>query len=207
MLALVGVLGLAGCQWLPVRPSWSAPPLLAPQQAGMTLQANQRLTLTRGADHHPLLAVLATSADDIRLSALGPLGQRLLDIRYDGRQLEAVTSPRVETPLSARWILAQMQLAYWPLNALQSAYGPPWRLRVTPNQRILYLDNDRLVTVTYRALGEAPEGDSSQSGAGAEQGDEAHRPTTTEQVVIVHHRLDLTVTVTTLKVRPSEEYP
>jgi hypothetical protein len=75
----------------------------------------------------------------------------------------------------------QLQLAYWPETALKKAYGPPWLFTEKGAQRTLHLEGDLLLMVSYAADFHAPE-------AGSE-------------LTINHHRMDLVMTIETLKVK------
>lgn len=197
---LLWTLALGGCQLMPeTRPSWQTPPLLAPPSSGVDFQANQHLTLERGESNYQFLAILSVTPENIRLSALGPLGQRLSDIQFDGQNLSVVNNPRVDLSLPENWVLAQMQLAYWPLDALRGAYSSPWQIRVMDHKRVLYLGREKLVTVSYSQ----PDEDTIQRTGDERSG--MRIPATTTRLVITHHRLGLKVSVTTLKVWSSED--
>lgn len=188
---------LVGCQSLTRPPSLPSPTLLSPAAAEMTLQATQQLSVQHGDSSRQLLVVLALNPQQLRLSGLSGLGQRLLDIEHDGKSVQSRYYHDMVLPLSAEWIIAQLQLAYWPLAALQQTWREPWQVTATANQRTLYLEGQPLLTVTYQPLSAAHSTTNEQSLP--DQAARQHLPSPTEQVVIVHQTMNTTLTVTTLQ--------
>lgn len=117
-----------------------APPATAP--------ASEATPVPRGAEPAPLAppgAVGARSAAQVIRAAFGPrtvtlrtsiqvndaglevvgvtaTGQRLFTARYDGTKISADKSPFVPASLDPARVLADMQLALWPLPAVQAAF-------------------------------------------------------------------------------------
>ncbi|GAB3092123.1 hypothetical protein GCM10027217_02660 [Pseudomaricurvus hydrocarbonicus] len=141
--------GLTACSWItPARPPEL--PLLSPATFGQQWQVTQSVTLQPLArdDRAPhrsgqtLLAAWSVSPARLDFAGLTPTGQTLLTLSYDGQQLTGTTSPLLPKEVSGRDILAQLQLAYWPLHSIQQALsGSPWSLRqVNPGRRELWLN-------------------------------------------------------------------
>lgn len=95
---------------------------LPPASLGRTLAWQQRLQVvtTQGPAPAPLDALLEADGDAVRLVLLGA-GQTLARLQWDGRSLQAEQSARWPKAISAERVLSDMQLALWPLAALQAA--------------------------------------------------------------------------------------
>lgn len=181
MLLLVMMTTLAGCQILGVRTSPPTPPLLEPGSGDMAVQLNQRMTLNMDGQQHHMMVVASFTPDQTRMTSFTLTGQRLFDVVQENGQVSSWQSEQVDRDIPARWLLTQLQLAYWPQASLQEAYQAPWSFRQDGNKRTLNLEGELLVMVSYAADFRAPE-------AGSE-------------VTINHHRMELVMTIETLKVK------
>ncbi len=181
VLLALAMIALAGCQMLGVRPSPSVPPLLEPGSGEMVVQLNQRMTLTMDGRHHHMMVVVSVTPEQTRMTGFTLTGQRVLDIVHEGGKVSAWQSEQVGRDIPARWLLAQLQLAYWPEAALQEAYGSPWVFSQEGAQRALHLEDGLLVMISYGADFHAPE-------AGTE-------------LTINHLRMGLVMTIETLKTK------
>ena len=170
-----------GCQMLGVRTSRPVPPLLEPGSGDMSVQLNQRMTLTMEDRRHHMMVVVSFTPEQTRMTGFTLTGQRLLDIVHEDGRVSSWQSKQVDRDIPARWLLTQLQLAYWPEAALQEAYQSPWKFGHNGDNRTLYLEDELLVMVRYAADFHAPE-------AGSE-------------LTINHHRMDLVMTIETLKVK------
>ncbi len=151
---------LVGCGLLSsTPPSLPELPLLAPSELQQHWQVTQTVTLQplptssdpqTSPGRPPLLAVWSVTDERLDLAGLTLSGQTLLTLTYQARQGQAGQLSEQSTDLlpagvSGRDILSQIQLAYWPLSALQNALRTsPWQLREIPGadnrqQRQLYL--------------------------------------------------------------------
>ncbi len=194
-LLLTVLLLLGGCQIMPRAISPDAPPLLSPAAAGFVLQATQQLTLQRGEDRHQLLAALAINPQQLRLTGVSALGQRLLQLDFDGQHLNSQHYHDLQLPFSDEWILVQLQLAYWPLAQLQARWGAPWKVTTDGSSRTLQLEQRPLITVTYRTL------------TNPTPATDRHIPAPSERVEISHHFMKTSLTVTTLQITTTTEAP
>jgi hypothetical protein len=95
---------------------------LPPASLGRTLAWQQRLQVVtaQGPTPAPLDALLEADADGLRLALLGA-GQTLARLHWDGRSLQAEQSAGWPKAIPAERVLSDLQLALWPLAALQAA--------------------------------------------------------------------------------------
>jgi len=131
--ALLG-LGLAGCAHLhrqpapPPAPAWAPqseePPLLAPDTLGGSRDAQQILRAAFGAREATLRSVVSVSPQKIEMVVLSALGQRAMSLEWNGHDWKVETAPMVPSTLRPEWLVADLQLALWPLPVLRAAYQP-----------------------------------------------------------------------------------
>jgi len=140
---------LAGCALLRPAPP-PALPLLPPQALGVARASQQVLHVAYGKRQLTLQCALQATAQQDTLVAVGPFGQRLFTLRYDGDGLKADVSPYLPDTLPPRQVLADVQLALWPLTAWQTRLaGSGWRLTAPqPGVRRLRYQG-RLVAEVY----------------------------------------------------------
>ena len=152
-MLLAGLL-LAGCQTLP--PPATLPPLQLPPAAfGAPLQLAQRLTVTEApadpdgaASERQLDTLLQLDAQHLQLAALA-LGQRVLTLRWDGRELNVQRHPMLPAVVDPARVLRDIALVFAPLAALQAALPPGWTLDETPTERTLRQAGELRLTVRY----------------------------------------------------------
>jgi hypothetical protein len=116
--ALLAVSSLAAaCSLWPGRevPAPFAP--LAPSTYGGSVRAEQILTLASGGSTSTLQAYVDVTPQQIKLVGLTALAQRVLSVTSDASGLSGTAPP----PLRIENLLADLQLATWPLAALQQA--------------------------------------------------------------------------------------
>jgi hypothetical protein len=166
---------------LGVRPLPPVPPLLEPGSGDMAVQMNQRMTLTLEDRRHHMMVVVSFTPEQTRMTGFTLTGQRLLDIVHEDGKVSIWQSEQVDRDIPARWLMIQLQLAYWPKAALQEAYGLPWVFVQKGTQRALYLEDELLVMVSC-----APDFHALKAGS---------------KLIINQPRMGLVMTVETLKVK------
>ncbi|SFK09123.1 Protein of unknown function [Marinobacter persicus] len=181
VLVLTAMAALAGCQTLGVHRGPATPPLLEPGSSGLSVQLNQRMTLQMDGRKHHMMVVASFTPEQTRMTGFTLTGQRLMDIVHEGDDIRRWQSDKVKREIPARWLLSQLQLAYWPAEVLQAAYTGPWVFAQGDRQRSLRLEDELLVMVKYAADFDGP-------GAGSE-------------LTITHHRMALEMTIETLKIK------
>jgi hypothetical protein len=95
---------------------------LAPPDAVGARSAAQVIHAAYGARSIVLRTAIEVSAGKLDVVGVTATGQRVFTAHYDGTTIEARKSPFVPDRLDPERVLADMQLALWPLPAVQAAF-------------------------------------------------------------------------------------
>jgi hypothetical protein len=133
--ALVVML-LAGCAHSPPRepssPAIPAPapaspslpsPFFAPPGALSARSASQVIHAAYGSRVATLRTAIQVDAAGLKVVGVTASGMRLFTASFDGTRVSTERSPFVPKEVSPERVLADMQLALWPLSSLQSGYA------------------------------------------------------------------------------------
>ena len=83
-----------------------------------TISAMQKASINTQASQHELLTQLELNQQQLTLVGLAPLGQALFTLNYDGHNLISEQSQLLGKQFKAEYLLAIMQLIYWPDNSV-----------------------------------------------------------------------------------------
>ncbi len=149
--ALALTLALAGCALSPSHTASTAFPVLAPATLGAAHSARQLLHAAFGEHDLAFQCVIDARPDAFTVVGLDALGQRWFSLHHDGRALETRLGPQAPQQLDPRRVLADLQLALWPLAALQQALaGSAWQVsEPAPATRRLRRDGRLVAEVHY----------------------------------------------------------
>lgn len=75
----------------------------------------QQVSIQVDGAHHELLTQLELDKQNLTLVGLAPLGQALFTLTYDGNSLTSQQSMLLGDEFKAEYLLALIQLAYWPV--------------------------------------------------------------------------------------------
>ncbi|ANH70783.1 hypothetical protein ABE85_20945 [Mitsuaria sp. 7] len=118
---------------------------LAPALLERDVSLSQRLTVTplddSGRAPQVVDVQLEIDREGLRLAAFA-IGQRVLLMQWDGRELKTQRHPRLPAEVDEQRMLRDMTLVYWPVAALRGALPPGWTLRGTPGHRALIAGAD-----------------------------------------------------------------
>jgi len=146
------VLGALGCATLRPKPADPGLFLLSPASALADLSVTQALVFSKGASRFESLAALEVNAESVSLAGLGPLGNRMLALRWDGKKLEKESDPGLPPGLPLELILRDVQLAFWPAAAVRAAIAAKgWTLEDEGMQRTLRQGGVEVVRIRYGA--------------------------------------------------------
>jgi Protein of unknown function (DUF3261) len=156
LAAMLGAatLAAAGCATAPRAtpqvPADASRPLLrlAPAALGRTLAMQQQLTITHGAETHRLEALLEADANELRL-VVQAVGRSALRLRWDGIQLEQSRADWLPPQLVGERVLSDLQLAYWPAEAVAAALPAGWTLEADAAHRVLREGEVVVTEVSY----------------------------------------------------------
>lgn len=130
MHARVRVLAFAACAALllggcarPLQSPATAPATLAPLDAITPRSASQVLYAAFGARAVTLRTALELDAAGLRVVGVTATGQRLFTASWDGQRIDAEKSPLVPGEVDPARVLADVQLALWPLAPVREAFG------------------------------------------------------------------------------------
>jgi hypothetical protein len=122
-LAILGLaLALAGCGARTVRvdepASWPlvAPNTIAPRAVSQVVRA------AYGRESVTLQSALTLTATELSLVGLTATGQRAFTVRYDGNVVDVQRAVFVPNNIDPQRVLADVQLALWPLDVLRAAW-------------------------------------------------------------------------------------
>jgi len=149
-MPLLPALLLSACSLMPPQSAPAARPLLAPATLGASRTALQVLHGAFGEHELAFQCVVDVGPQQLTLVGLGAQGQRWFSLRHDGSTLAVESSPQAPVALEPQRVLADLQLALWPLAALQHSFaGTPWQVSepVAATRRLRY--DGRLVAEVH----------------------------------------------------------
>ena len=157
---LLAYLLVACASTAPTAPRIELPKLrLAPADFGATLSLAQRLTVLQlprsAAEEAPreqtLDAQLEIEPGELRLAAFA-LNQRVLSLRWNGRELTQIRHPLLPRAVDAERVLRDVQLAYWPLASVRAALAEGWSVEDGEGWRELRFDGRTQARIDYAGL-------------------------------------------------------
>lgn len=121
---------------------------LAPATLGESISLQQHLRVEREGRIDELDAALEVDPDRLDMVGLA-LGQRILTLHYDGRQLQSWRHPLVAEQLRGEDVLEDLQLTLWPVDAIRQALPSGWRIEESGRRRTLLFDGAPVMVIDY----------------------------------------------------------
>lgn len=135
---------LSGCALQP-----PAPALLPPASFGGTARAEQILHVRRGERGQTLQCYVEVTPERLLLVGATAHGQRVLTATLDAGGVRA-ESLLPDDAVAPEQVLADLQLALWPLAALQAGLPPDWRVvEPHPGTRVALRDGETYAEIHY----------------------------------------------------------
>jgi hypothetical protein len=93
-------------------------------------------------------ALLEADATEVRLAAF-VMGQTMVRLTWNGRSLEEEHSARAPDIITPARILSDVQLAFWPSEAIREGLPEHFALDEGPNERSITQDGKPFAQLTY----------------------------------------------------------
>jgi hypothetical protein len=127
---------------------------LSPAALGQTLALHQRLTVDAQGRRQQLEVALEADTKGVRLAVLD-LGQIVARLEWDGRELQESRAAGWPEAVRGERILSDLQLVYWPAEAIRPALPAGWTLATQGGVRSLQFGDLAVMQVRYPAAGVA----------------------------------------------------
>jgi len=131
---------LAGCAIAP--PQLLTP--VAPAALGESVEVRQQVTATVKGRTRVMQVALKVAPSDLTMIGLSSIGQRLFTLSWNEGETTLTSSLGDVSRLDPTRILADLELAYWPLPALRAALEPDLRLEQQGTVRTLWRNDELL---------------------------------------------------------------
>ncbi len=144
------VLGLAACN--PQQPQQPARLglRLPPAALGTSISLQQRLAVEREGRADYLEGALEIDEQHVSMIGLA-LGQRVMSLQFDGKELKSWRHALLPEQVRAEDVLEDIQLTYWPADAVGAALPPGWRIEEEAMRRTLWSDDAKVMVIDYSA--------------------------------------------------------
>ncbi|MBE7636512.1 DUF3261 domain-containing protein [Sneathiella sp. P13V-1] len=114
----------------------------------------QQVTLTRGGQRHNFNAILELKRERVKIALLDVTGGRAFDIDWTSSNLKVSKSDKIPDEIDGSLILAQIVLAFWPVEQVKKGLPVNVELEQTHSGRMLKNKNGTIMTI--RSLGGNP---------------------------------------------------
>jgi hypothetical protein len=121
---------------------------LPPSALPGTLALQQRLAFRHGDRSETVDALVENDATSTRL-VIHAQGQVALRLDWDGRQLTQKRAPWLPAALDGERVLSDLQLVFWPVDAIAASLPKDWSLREESGRRVLRHGDAIIATVDY----------------------------------------------------------
>lgn len=126
---------------------------LAPAALGRELALSQRVTVIRGEQRKSFDAQLEVDSSSVRIAAVA-MGQTIATLSWDGKELAQNVSVHVPPAVTASRILSDVQLAWWPADAIRAGLPAGFSLADSEGARVVTQHGAAFASVAYE--GTAP---------------------------------------------------
>jgi hypothetical protein len=120
---------------------------LQPTTAIAPFETQQKVEAAFDGRRETMIVEIEADANGIRLAGLTPFGHKLVQMSYDNR--EATATVRPDPRLDPALIMALLQLALWPADAVRAGLGARLTLEEGDGQRRILMDGESIMTVSY----------------------------------------------------------
>lgn len=139
---------MGGCALIKEHGKFEPLILLSPASFGTRADLWQQITVK--AHGQNMLMNVALEIDDRHISIVGlTMERRIMSVEYDGSDLKVWKSSYLPSYTHPENVLANIQLALWPGEAVQSALEPGWVLKDDGLIREIYFMDELRMRVRY----------------------------------------------------------
>lgn len=138
---------LAGCATTPP-PRARLGLKLPPAALGASISVQQHLKVERDGRTDDLDVALQVEPDAVDVVGLA-FGQRVLTMRYDGKELSSWRHFMLPAQVRPEDVLEDMQLTLWPAEAIAAALPDGWRIAEQGATRTLSLAGEPIMRISY----------------------------------------------------------
>jgi hypothetical protein len=124
---------------------------LQPSTAVTTFSVQQKVDVRLGQRRETMIAALESDASGMQFIGLTPFGQKFMDVKYDNRTVQVLQSPSEKMPPAM--LLALMQIALWPSEAVQRGLGDLYQVQDNAGERLVLSNGEVIVRVEHDATG------------------------------------------------------
>jgi hypothetical protein len=136
----------------PAPAATSSGEFFAPPAALSPRSASQVIHAAHGSRVATFRTAIQIDAAGLKVVGVTATGMRLFTAAFDGERVSAERSPFVPKEVSPERVLADMQLALWPLDSLQAAYAGSGRTLSEPVAGVRrVVRGDRLIAEVHYA--------------------------------------------------------
>lgn len=138
---------LTACALLESRPADMTLPLASPLPPSRHIL--QRVEAQWSDNTTTFLCALELSAQHIAMAGVTPEGITLFNLTFDGQTVRQQKSPLLPEMINPQMMISDLQLSYWPADALQKVLPRDWRLESNAEGRTLYVSGIKRSEVHY----------------------------------------------------------
>lgn len=121
---------------------------LQPTAALAPFDVQQKVEATFRGRRETMIAEIESDAEGMRFVGLTPFGQKLLQVAYDNRAASAATLP--DRRISPALLIALLQIALWPADAVRAGLEEPLTLDDGAGRRRIHNRGEATISIDYR---------------------------------------------------------
>jgi len=154
-IVVAATLVLTGCAVAPPQPREEPFSLrLSPASLGGDLALQQRVTVTAMGRSQQMDVAVEADADSVRFAVLD-LGQTVARLEWDGHAMKETRPAGWPAVVTGQRVLGDLQMVYWPADAIRSALPEGWSLQADEQGRTVRSLKDIVMRVRYPSPGTA----------------------------------------------------
>lgn len=115
------------------------------------LTVSQLVTFKFGERQDSLPFILELSKQQMVMSAIASWGSPLFVLTYDGKKIDYIQAPIIETGLKPEYILTDLFLTFWPINSLNDTLAElGYNVEDKDNIRKIFNNDQLIIEIIYQ---------------------------------------------------------